>query len=48
MNTDPKRESEKAVNNFVNGKKMNNLFKELINTLVHEQPEEPIPFMVFF
>jgi hypothetical protein len=46
MNIDQKRESEIAINNFLAGKKLNNLFKELINTLVHEQPEDPIPFMV--
>jgi hypothetical protein len=31
---------------YINKIKLNSLFKEMINTLVHHQPEEPIPYMV--
>ena len=46
MNIDNKRENEKAAQDHISNNKLNNLFKELINTVVHDQPVEPIQYMV--
>ena len=46
MNNDSKKENEKAAQDHMANAKLNVLFKELINSLVHEQPTEPIPYMV--
>lgn len=46
MNIDNKRENEKAALDHIANNKLNNLFKELINTVVHDQPTEPLQYMV--
>lgn len=46
MNYDPKKEGEKSAQDHMTNYKLNSLFKELINSLVHDQPTDPIPYMV--
>jgi len=46
MNIENKRENEKAAQDHITNNKLNNLFKELINSVIHDQPTEPIPYMV--
>lgn len=47
MNMDNKTENEKAAQDHISNNRLNNLFKELINTVIHDQPTEPIQYMVF-
>ena len=48
MNIENKRENEKAAQDHIANFKLNNLFKEFINTIVHDQPTEPIQYMVSY
>lgn len=43
---DIKYDSQKSAIEYLSNYKINNIFKEMINSIVHDQPTDPIPYMV--
>ena len=43
---DNKYDSQKSAIEYLSNYKINNIFKEMINSIVHDQPTDPIPYMV--